>query len=71
MTSKSEEPNQIWALLNFNYSYDGAVKIFRPSEKEQIEHMWGIKLPEVQPFWENSQNDSIPENLPENFISMD
>lgn len=71
MTGTGDEVNDIWAFLNFNYSHQGGLKIFRPSEREKIQELWGVDLPDVKPWFDIKTNNGIPEGNPDDFLNMD
>lgn len=64
--------NDIWVLMNFNLSWQEGLKIFRPSERESLETLWNVKLPEVPLFSDISTNQGRPPaDIDPNFLNMD
>jgi len=42
--------------------------MFRPYEKENIEKLWNIKLPDIKPFLISSKNNGVPEEYDDQTI---
>jgi len=55
-------------LLNFNHNHQQPYQMFRSYEKESIEKLWGVKLPDIKPFLPNSKNNGIPNDYDDQTI---
>jgi len=56
--------------MNFNYNFEEGLRIFRPTERTSIETLWGVKLPEIQPFF-TSDDARPPADIDPKFMNMD